>query len=933
MSNANLQEDGLSEEFFNLLWSRDELNFNPLINIPDTVFFKYGQPTQWYFTATNGKLKRKNRQNLMVGRIEEVFLKHVLGYEVVATFINIPTADIDTGHGNKTTMEFLDRESFNNFLYKDKKEVNGVLQRFIEPKGTKNETVRAIWSPKVCLLERAENIHQLHDHRFGLYERCVTYEGPEYYAVSAPLRGPVLAGQLQKTCESIVSHISEVSFGQIQISRVVINFKIDSREKIWLLYTTSIRTIDLDAPTGPVGTKVEKSLLNIESVICLPTTINLNPQKSYEKIVNKNRIKCISCASETLATVRHPISYKSVIKHYEHVLHLISEVNGNGGKTVLSWPPDLEVIEAAGGVGFGCLKMVSDDDALARTSKLEFSKPLDANDLCIPPILRYLHPKLSAKSYIRCRIDPIFLYKTVTVCESCYLVYAEFTTMLLRLGQDLTSLLKPDPSHQSSTRSQVSSLARPSEADWKAMSHSQIKSEGNHSHNHSGSTNFNRHHRDAKDSAIGIRSSDIRRQPDIPRVVRKFEDAEPLKMQYSVDSFITAPQLTQMSLGRSMSMGGLPSQSTNSFEDDGTHNMIQEREQNFFKEVARNPQLKDQHPLIHLISAQQKLKMADEQSGVLKNSSSAKQEGLFGSKYGKTKEDKHNKYGAYQEDIPYRINGKIMLPSAFNKMKDEEKEQRRIIRENRKERIRRVKSMKLDANTDGEVDESIQSTTSAQHASFLRDTLMKIEGEVEKSTPFAGTTTAGNLGSTREALKVPYEGPGSMKNRQNSTPNNSTIKSSITSSAQGMRPLGSAALGATGGRATTSHQGSRPTSQAVLGDKNRQIDTPDNALLASWGRGLENDDDSHSGMKSLQTYTSDDSKLRVNLSTHSESKFPDNQPPINSNIMNNLGDFNSLQSESTMGLNDSSDALMLALDNNKDEFAITPLPSSFTELS
>lgn len=37
--------------------------------------------------------------------------------------------------------------------------------------------VRAIWSPKVCLLERRLNTKQLHDQRYGLYERAVTYEG------------------------------------------------------------------------------------------------------------------------------------------------------------------------------------------------------------------------------------------------------------------------------------------------------------------------------------------------------------------------------------------------------------------------------------------------------------------------------------------------------------------------------------------------------------------------------------------------------------------------------------------------------------------------------------------------------------------------------------------------------------------------------------
>jgi len=54
----------------------------------------------------------------------------------------------------------------------------------------------------------------------------------------------------------------------------------------------------------------------------------------------------------------------------------------------------------------------------------------------------------------------------------------------------------------------------------------------------------------------------------------------------------------------------------NNCYQENIHAMIAEREKIFFREISLNPQLKDQHPLMHLISAQQKLKMVDEQSGV-----------------------------------------------------------------------------------------------------------------------------------------------------------------------------------------------------------------------------------------------------------------------------------------------------------------------------
>jgi len=797
---VQLTDDGISEQFFELLWSKDELNFGPSINIPDTIVYKFGQPTNWYFTANNGRVKRKNRGNLLNARIEECFTKHVLGYDIIASFVSVHVErDPVTGAVAPSTIEFLDHAGLSNFLYNRKREdSNGILQRFIEPKGTKNEVIRAIWSPKVCLLERAENIHQLHDHRYGLYERCVTLEGPEYYITSAPLRGPVLAGQIQKLCESVVSHISEVTFAQKQVTRIVINFKVDSRDKIWLLYTTSIRLNDMldnvaaggntgNLSSASVAGGPVRTLVNIDSVISLPNTVNLNPTRSYDRIVPKTRVQCISCAKETLDDMRHPITYKSVLKHYEHVLHIMTDVAtrpDKEGTAILDWPPDQEVVDAAGGVGFGCLNMVGEDDALVKVSKIEINnRHLSASEVHIPPILRYLHPKLSGKSFYQCKRDPLFLYKTVTVCEPCYLVYAEFTTMLLRMGGDLSKLLTPDPAAVSSlndgSHASTANHTRPSSADWRAMSTlNRSTSEP------SGQFNPSANHRQAKNSAIGLRSSDARHKPSMPKAIRKGGDTEPLQAQYSIDSYGSMLQIpgninTQMSLGRSASLGsmsGMPPQGHNlsggnsiaSQEPLDMSAMIVEREKHFFKEIARNPQLKDQHPLMHLISAQQKLKMVDEQSGVLMSKEASRKESVFGTRYGKQGQDKFEKFGIYTIEQPYIMKGELILPSKYNKLKKLEQDKKK---QEKMERLRRKKARQAQmeapitaTGTDNEEDETVRladlhgpdgefslfaeestggdvvSTKSAKkHRNFLRDTLKKVESEVDKSVSYIQT--------------------------------------------------------------------------------------------------------------------------------------------------------------------------------------------------
>jgi hypothetical protein len=821
---VTLNDDGICEDFFNLLWIRDELNFGPAINIPDTVIFKYGQPTHWYFTATDGRIKRKNRQNLINARIEEAFSKYILGYDVVATFISLATErNPETGKSQPSTVQFLDKAALNEFLYSSKKDCSGILQRFVDPKGNKNELIRGIWSPKICLLERTENIHFLHDLRFGLYERCVTCEGPDYYSVSTPLRGPVLAGQIQKICESVVSHVAEVTYNQKKITRIVINFKVDSRDKIWLLYTTSIRcdddTVIIPMPESQ-SQKIERKLLNINSVLTLPSSVNLNPYKSYGKIIPRARVRCISCGNETLDNMRHPVTYKSVLKHFEHLLHIVKTIaKGQFKEKKVTWPPDKELIDAAGGVGFGCLELISDVDDIANAKKGLTNNVFDSDQLTIPPIIRYLHPKLNAATYNRCKMDPLFLHKTVHVCEPCYLVYAEFATMMLRLGSDLSKILTADSQtatvhtmpttvkHQQMMQSQTN---RPSSAEWREMS----TLNRSRSLSAMSSPTRSRNHIMAKESAIGLRTSDAHvLQPGIPSVIRNSVDT--LSYQFPVAT--SAPGLTSTQANTlynaNASMDSIDSFRTNPalamVNPLDVGDVIAERERRFFKEIARNPQLREQHPLLHLISAQQKLAVADQLSGVFETKESAAKQGLFASAhtnnpYGRQGNDKHDALGAYRVLQQYVVNGVVTVPEPLTKGLP--KSMKAHSADSLKKRDTRIKS---DASlltedpdmltqtqiSNSKATKSLGSTVLrkqerkhnehlSKHQQFLADTLQQVAGEVmkddpnssaaaaasnayiEQSKPPASTTThtsgPSSIGAVKKKSKLPKHFAGAM---------------------------------------------------------------------------------------------------------------------------------------------------------------------------
>jgi len=768
-----LEVDGVSEEFFNLLWMKDELNFGPNVCVPDTVIFRHGMPSNWYFTASNGRVKRKNRTNLISSRIEDVFTKHILGYDILATFISFPEVQKEGSPVVAkpfSVIQYLDRDGLYDFLYKTDKTRNGILQRFIEPKGTKNEVIRAIWSPKLCLLERAENIYQLHDQRYGLYERCVTFEGPEYYCVSSPLRGTVLAGQVQKVCETVVSHISEVTFATKQITRIVLNFKVDSRDKLWLMYTTSIRLGNTDAletvEQAMAHFRGPKNLISLNSGLVLPDVVNLNPQPSYDEKGTKkqrSRIRCVSCSNETLDDVRHTVTYKSVLKHYEHVLHLLAELpadaataaarkaTGSKGVLLVPWPPDPQVVAASGGVGFGCLDLLNDDLGRGNGGMVDLKGD---GDVRIPPILRYLHPRLNSTGFARCRQDPLFLYKTVTVCEACFLVYAEFTTMYLQMGKGIHDHLRPEPTQGRLKSEAEATAARPSSADWRAMSsvhRPQSPSDLRGLMPQPALLPFHpsENHLHAKESAIGIRTSETYKPPDLPPSVRSGNDTASVFGQLAQNIHTQSQSLIGRGgslspkhaalLERSMSL--LSDSKMSEYDGDAIAATAAERERNFFKEIARNPQLRDQHPLMHLISAQQKLLMTTQQSGVVMSKAAAKSEGIWEKGYGKQSTDKFSALASYKEELPYLIRGQHILPSKLKQQREVEKMKKKEDRRAAAQRQALLMSLSGGMSSSasggpggpGSVPATLTGSkgSSDTHRAFLHGALQSIEEEIK----------------------------------------------------------------------------------------------------------------------------------------------------------------------------------------------------------
>jgi hypothetical protein len=314
--------------------------------------------------------------------------------------------------------------------------------------------------------------------------------------------------------------------------------------------------------------------------------------------------------------------------------------------------------------------------------------------------------------------------------------------MLLRVGQDLTKLLTPDPAFGASV-SQGGATGkdrnRPSADDWAALS-----SVNRSTTSAPSSSMRSSNHRLAKESAIGLRSNEeaMHRQPGMPDTIRNPQGTARLIGISSSSQFENDSQYEQDQ--NTVSTGN----DTHTTEQDQIKDMITQRERHFFNEISKNPQLRDQHPLMHLISAQQKLLMVDEQSGVLGSKATNGQEGVFGSRYGKQGADSHRKYGAYRLEQPYVNNGKVTLPSVEKKMRKEQstlaKEKKRNQKLMRKESIERSFSeanLEEDASVSSNSTQGTNANTTVtnntvaarKHHGFLSQTLTKIEQEMSNT--------------------------------------------------------------------------------------------------------------------------------------------------------------------------------------------------------
>eukprot|EP01006_Ploeotia_vitrea_P017697 TRINITY_DN48933_c0_g1_i1.p1 TRINITY_DN48933_c0_g1~~TRINITY_DN48933_c0_g1_i1.p1 ORF type:complete len:978 (+),score=58.43 TRINITY_DN48933_c0_g1_i1:105-3038(+) len=281
--------DGLyTTSLYYYLWKRNHNLKGCQALIPETVIFDGMMPRSWYlFDSKNAEIKKKGLREVSIGSIKREFSKPIrisdpsgngkIEHDIVAQYMY--AAGYTEDGEEIITVEFLQKDDLENFLTKRPKKGTSMLQRFVPPKGPYNGLIQAIWSPFIQTCERRFNVHKLTDYRWSKFERAVTYEGPFYYSKRA-FCAPKLKKDVKSICEMVVHHVSETE--RKSISRMVLFFKVDPDDQVWLLWSNCLRVHDKLASTP--------TPMNLSQHYSPPTTeVCTNWLKSSRQDKNKNK--------------------------------------------------------------------------------------------------------------------------------------------------------------------------------------------------------------------------------------------------------------------------------------------------------------------------------------------------------------------------------------------------------------------------------------------------------------------------------------------------------------------------------------------------------------------------------------------------------------------------------------------------------------------
>lgn len=280
-----LEDDGLCAALYQYLHKNVKGREHAMstVLLPETVVFDHNFPRAWYaYDMKNKEIVKRPGSMLDAQTMYDTFAETVSGCDIVAQFFHtsvnaaeewkavLSAKQLQTGQfadQQLTYVEFLTADSLHRFLFDQKRKPDGVLQKFVVPKGEgssrHNFQLQVIWTPYITTVYRRTNRCRLTDHVVPLAERAATFDGAPYLSEET-LVADETKHQVTTLCESIAEHVYATE--KKRLSRLILYVKSDDQNRMWVLWSSCVRVApDAMNPTRlrvPVCLNMRTEVLN-----------------------------------------------------------------------------------------------------------------------------------------------------------------------------------------------------------------------------------------------------------------------------------------------------------------------------------------------------------------------------------------------------------------------------------------------------------------------------------------------------------------------------------------------------------------------------------------------------------------------------------------------------------------------------------------------
>lgn len=110
------------------------------------------------------------------------------------------------------------------------------------PKGDFNHTIKSMWTKQCCYFEKYTSQHDVKDSNKDIYLRALTYE--QNATLAEPLISKSIHERLEHIMGAIVDHIQDVTQFKCSVNTMVLCFKVDVKNQIWLISCNALKFTD-----------------------------------------------------------------------------------------------------------------------------------------------------------------------------------------------------------------------------------------------------------------------------------------------------------------------------------------------------------------------------------------------------------------------------------------------------------------------------------------------------------------------------------------------------------------------------------------------------------------------------------------------------------------------------------------------------------------